>query len=37
MRPVDIPPSRERASLEDRLTYRQMHKTIPELVEGGEL
>ena len=37
VRPVDIPPSRERASLEDRLTYRQMHKTIAELVEGREL
>lgn len=37
VRPVDVPPSRERASLEDRLTYRQMHKTIAELVEGGEL
>lgn len=37
VRPVDIPPSRERASLEDRLTYRQMHRTIAELVEGGEL
>lgn len=37
VRPVDIPPSRERSSLEDRLTYRQMHETIAELVEGGEL
>jgi hypothetical protein len=37
VRPVDIPPSRERSSLEDRLTYRQMHRTIAELVEGGEL
>ena len=37
VRPVDIPPSRERGALENMLTYRQMHQTIGELRHSGIL
>jgi hypothetical protein len=37
VRPVDVPPSRERGALEDMLTYRQMHQTIGELRHSGIL
>lgn len=37
VRPLDIPPSRERFSLANRLTYTQMHVPLSELVEQGVL
>lgn len=37
VRPLDIPPSRERFSLANRLTYAQMHVPLSELVEQGVL
>jgi hypothetical protein len=37
VRPVDLPPSRERHALEGMLSYRQMHQTIGELYRSGVL
>ncbi len=37
VRPLDIPPSRERSSLANSLTYAQMHVPLSELVEQGVL
>lgn len=37
VRPVDVPASRERAILENYLTYHQMHQTLAELVSAGTL
>jgi hypothetical protein len=35
VRPVDVPTGRERAILENNLTYHQMHQTFAELVSAG--
>jgi hypothetical protein len=37
IRPVDVPGARERAFLENYLTYHQMHQTLAELVSAGIL
>jgi|SRR5215208_7659646 len=37
VRPIDLPPSRGRFAFEDELTYREMHTTFADLIDGGHV